>query len=166
MQHTSSRLAATAAGLVALVLTATPGQAAALQLGSYYQESSNLTSNTPPTSGACNGLIYCYLEFAKVPTGKQLAVTQVSCSLSVSQSTAKPVSMYLGTRRGINAVERFQILVPSTMPSNQPGYTLVVSAPTLQLYEAGDRPEIFVGFNNAASTTGFCTIAGQVQNAP
>lgn len=150
----------------ALALGASSARSTALQAGTYFQESSNTTSNAPPTAGACNGQIFCYIEFTKIPAGKQLAVSHVSCSLSVSATTAKPVSMYLGTRKGINAVERFQMLEPGSMPSNQPGYNLVVNSTTLQLYTENDRPEIYVGYTNAASTTGFCTIAGTLQEIP
>ena len=132
----------------------------------FLPESSNITSNFPPTAGACNGISYCYIEFTKIPDGYRLAVSHVSCSLAVSSSTAKPVQMYLGTRKGINAVERFQMLEPGSMPSNQPGYNLVVNSPTLQLYTEKDRPEIYVGYTNAADTVGFCTIAGTLQEIP
>lgn len=148
--------------LSAVLLSAAPAQSASLQIGSSFQESSNKTASAPPVAGACNGISFCYILFTKVPAGKQLAVTQVSCSLSVSSGTAEAVGMYLGVRRNAGAVERFTMLVPGTMPSNQPGYTLVLNSGALQLYEAGDRPEIFVGFKASASTTGFCTIAGQM----
>jgi hypothetical protein len=155
-----------AATLAALALSVSSAETASLQAGTYFQESSNVTSSAPPTAGACNGLVYCYIEFGKIPDGKQLIVTHVSCSLSVSSSTAKSVQVYLGTRKGINAVERFQLLVPGSMPSNQPGYNLVVNAPTLQLYTEKERPEIYVGFTNATDTIGFCTIAGTLQDIP
>lgn len=150
-------------GLAALALGAIPAQSSSLQSGAYYQESSNKTSSAPPTAGACNGS-FCYILFTKVPAGKRLAVTQVSCSLSVSSATAEATSMYLGGRRTTGAVERFTMLVPGTMPSNQPGYTLVLNSGALQLYEAGDRPEIFVGYKNAAATVGFCSIAGEMSD--
>lgn len=148
-------------GLAALALATIPVQSASLQTGVFYQESANKTSSTPPFASACNG-VFCYIVFNKVPAGKQLAVTHVSCGLSVSSATAEVVSMNLGGRRGTTAIERFTTLLPSTQPSNQPGYNLVLNTEALQLYTANDRPEIFIGYNNAAATVGFCTIAGQM----
>ncbi len=166
MQNILARLATGAVLVSALALGAVPAQSTSLQAGTFFQESSNTTSNFPPTAGACNGISYCYIEFTKIPDGYRLAVSHVSCSLSVSTATAKSVQMYLGTRKGINAIERFQLLVPGTMPSNQPGYNLVVNSPTLQLYTEKERPEIFVSYTNAADTVGFCTIAGTMQEIP
>lgn len=154
-------------GALAFALTtigafaAMPASAAALALGAHYQESSNLTSNAPPQSTACNGLSYCYIEFAKVPAGKQLLVTRVSCQLSVSAGAA--TTMYLGTRLGNgNAVERFSFLIPTAMPSNQPGDNITVNDEAYQLYTQGQRPEIYLGLDSAASTVGFCSIGGEL----
>lgn len=148
-------------GLAAMALAAIPAQSASIQVGAFYQESSNKTSSSPPVASACNG-VFCYIIFNKVPAGKQFVVTQVSCNLSVSTTTAEVVSMYLGGRKGPAALERFTDLIPGTQKSNQPGYNLVLNSSALQLYTENDRPEIFVGYKDAASTVGFCTIAGQM----
>jgi hypothetical protein len=153
------------AGLGLLLLSVAPGQASSLTVGQNYQESSNKTSTTPPAGTACNATTFCYIEFAKVPLGRQLVVTQVSCSLSVSNNSAEVVQMTLSPRRpGGAAVERFQMLIPSTLPSNLPGYNLVLNSNAYQLFDAGDRPEIFVSFKAGASVTGFCSISGQIVN--
>lgn len=136
-----------------------PVGAASITVGSNYQESSNVTSSAPPAAGACNGVSYCYLNFSKVPEGRNLLVRQVSCSLSASAGNV--ISMYLGVRRGQNSVERFQFLNSTKYPSSQPGGTVVVNENALQIYRAGDRPEIYVGYTAAANTTGFCTISGE-----
>lgn len=154
----SFRRLALAVGVLQAAAMASAG-AASLSVGDAYQESSNVTSAAPPAPGACNDIIYCYIRFAPVPDGLQLIVRQVSCSLSASAGNV--TSMYLGVRRGSNAVERFQFLNTVKYPSNQPGSTVVTNENAYQLYRSGDRPEIFVGYTTAASTTGFCSISGE-----
>jgi len=155
-----------AAGLVLVMLGVGAGQTTSLSFQGNFQESSNKTSTAPPTATACNSTVFCYIEFAKVPAGKQLIVTQVSCALSVSNGNAQAVSMTLSPRRpNGNAVERFQMLIPSTMPSNQPGYNLVLNSNAYQLFGSGDRPEIHVLLNAAANIIGFCSISGQLFDA-
>jgi hypothetical protein len=151
------------AGLALALLWTAPGHAVSLTVGDHYQESSNVTSTSPPSGSACNNTIFCFIIFNKVLTGKQLIITQVSCALSVSTSAAQAVSMYLGPRRPTGtAVERFQILIPSTMPSNQPGYNLVLNSNAYQLFTTSDRPEIYIGLNASANILGFCSISGQM----
>src|SRR5262245_34461937 len=155
------------AGLVLALLWAAPGHAASLTVGQNFQESSDVTSTSPPIGTACNSTSFCYIIFHKVPSGKQLIITQVSCALSVSASAAQAVSMYLGPRRpNGTAVERFQILIPSTMPSNQPGYNLVLNSNAYQLFTTSDRPEIYIGLSASADILGSCSISGQMVDVP
>jgi hypothetical protein len=165
MQSTVTHGLGAIAGLTLAALTAMPSQASSLSIGQNYQESSNVTSSAPPTPGACNGITYCYIEFNKVPAGKQLIVTQVSCSLNPSAGV--PMQMFLAPRRPNNsAVERFQFLIPSTMPSTTPGTNVTVNTNTYQLFDQKDRPEIYLEVSAAASTVGFCTISGQMVDIP
>ena len=148
-------------GAALAALSGAAGQATSLSIGQNYQESSNVTSSLPPAAGACNDITYCYIEFKPVPMGKQLVVTQVSCELSASAGNV--VSMYLGPRRPNGmAVERFQFLQSIKLPSNQPGSNMSVNNNAYQLFDQKDRPEIYMGLNAAANTTGFCTISGQM----
>ena len=155
------------AGLALATLSAAPGHTSSLSVGQNYQESSNKTSTSPPNATGCS-LTYCYIVFNKVPTGKQLIVTQVSCSLNVSDATADATQMFMEPQRpNGNWNERFQILIPSTMPSNLPGYNLVLNSAAYMLFTSNDRPEIYVGLKSAAQVVGFCSIAGQmVDKAP
>jgi hypothetical protein len=151
--------------LVPLAIAAAPAHAASATYGQHYQSSSNITSSSPPVASACNALTYCYIVFPKVATGKRLIVRQVSCQLSVS--TGEPVSIYLGVRLSNGeAAERFQFLRPSILPSNTPGSTVVVNENAYQPYNQGQRPEIYLGLTQAANTTGFCTVAGELQDVP
>lgn len=162
---TADRVVGLVVGLALAALIASPGQASSLTIGQNYQESSNVTSSAPPTPGACNGKTYCYIEFNKVPAGKQLIVTQVSCSLNPSAGV--PMQMYLAPRRPNNAaVERFQFLIPSTMPSTTPGTNVTVNTNAYQLFDQRERPEIYLEVSAAANTVGFCTISGQMLNIP
>jgi hypothetical protein len=84
----------------------------------------------------------------------------------VSAAAADVVAMTLEPRRPNGSVmERFQMLIPSKMPSNQPGYNLVVHTSVYQLFTGNDRPEIHIGLDAAASLTGFCTISGELTSA-
>jgi hypothetical protein len=159
----SFRRLALAAGAV-LAVASTPAGADSITIGQHFQESSNTTSSSPPTAGACNDISYCYIEFAKVPNGQSLVVRQVSCSLSASAGNV--IYMYLGVRRGQNAVERFQFLNSTKNPSSMPGSTVMVNENAYQIFRAGDRPEIYIGYTVAASTTGFCSISGEYISIP
>jgi hypothetical protein len=131
-------------GVALAVLSVAAGHASSLSIGQNYQESSNKTSSAPPVAGACNALTYCYIEFTPVPAGKQLVVTQVSCALSVSAGNV--TEMYLAPRRpNGTAVERFQILESTKLPSNQPGSNVNVNNSAMQLFDQKDRPESIWG---------------------
>jgi len=154
------------AAVALLAVTASGAHAAVSQitLGTHYQATSNTTSSNPPNAGACNSQSYCYWVFPRVPTGKQLVVTQVSCSISVS--AAEPTHMYLGARlNNGTAVERFSFLLPSIFPSNQPGSILAVNETVYQLYASGQRPEVYMQLTGFASSTGSCSISGQMTDA-
>jgi hypothetical protein len=132
----------------------------------YYQQSSGLTSNDPPTPGDCMAAQTCYVVFDRVPAGHQLIVTQVSCLFVTSGGTTPRISTAILTVQRPNGTEplRRQHLTPINEQQSLPTSTVAaVSVTTLQLFDARERPMVWMTSDTVTHLAGSCTIAGQLK---
>jgi len=152
------------AGLVLAGLAA-EADAASITVNGIYQESSNVTSTTPPAATACNTSVYCYVVFEPVPAGKQFIATHISCSFNIS--AGKVVSLTLSPQRpNGNFVERFQFLPSDVQVSNLPGSTIIVNAPIALPFNQRERPVMHILLNGQANILGTCSLSGPRTDIP
>lgn len=164
----SATVAGGASAQQALPLLAGVAPNAATVIGGYYEETSAVTSLSPPTPATCAnpGPSGCIFVFSPVPQGKQLIVTKVSCWITSQQTVIESVSPVLMTSQRARATpsKNGQVFKAEKTASND--YT--VSQSTLQLIDQQSRPliEVIVSPQTGITVIGLCTIAGQLINAP
>ena len=64
------------------------------------------------------------------------------------------------------AVERFQFLRATDFQQTTPGTGYVIHETVYQLYNANQRPEVYLGLSVAADTLGTCSLTGEISDAP
>jgi hypothetical protein len=127
-----------------------------------YEESSNVTSVSPPTPGSCTNSTDCVIVFSRVPQGQQLIVTRVSCRVDISAGALHWVRIF-GQRPGGTFIDTSQTMLPTATTISS---RFLVNQETLQLFEERDRPLIGLSGTQMANTSGFCTIAGRLVVLP
>jgi hypothetical protein len=131
-----------------------------------YQESSNTTTRNAPTPGSCNNTASsCDIVFAKVPVGKQLTVTHVSCELYVSAGEVSQLFLYPIRPNG-TAHARYQWLTSSTRPDNLFAARVVVNQAAYQLFNQKDFPTIRITMTENSQVGGWCSITGPLTEKP
>jgi hypothetical protein len=143
----------------------------AITVGGYYQQTTTLTSQDPPKVGPCNNTHFCDFIFRPVPAGKQLIATHLSCDLETEDNDIFAAYLFVQLPDGSTPL-RYQFFAPTKVRSETNDFNphFVINSETLQLYKASERPLVIVWptvpGEDFATITGFCTIAGQLINAP
>jgi hypothetical protein len=162
------RLLSCIAGAAIAVLSATAASAIIYPekiIGGYYQQTTTTrsTTSTLPEDSGCSNVPGCFFVFDRLPRNKQLIVTNLSCILSVSPGTIRYVSLLLLDKQGSLGTVRRQF----AQPVHSDGDSFVLNAATLALFDARERPLLFVqGTANPTTIGGTCSIAGQIIDAP
>jgi hypothetical protein len=152
--QTKFKLAAAVFVLAAAITAHAAAYAAAPKAGDHYQAYKGQS---------CSDNISCKITFGKIPSGKSVLVTNVSCSLEgITTSTAGIFSMTLSDDLdGFNTT-----LTPvqvGAIPSGHNFYMLSNNV-TSHLLDGGRKPLAIVGFNENFSSVNFlCGISGTWQ---
>jgi hypothetical protein len=128
--------------------------------GIYQQTTSSATTN-PPTVTSCVGFSFCFFVFDRVPNDKQLIITSVSCSLTLAAGGIENVWLRLQRPNDL-LVDRIQALRASKAEGNN----FVVNDTALMPVDGRIRPLVHIITSLATTIGGFCTIAGEISNAP
>jgi hypothetical protein len=141
----------------AVLAVATPGHAASLTMGTYFQE----TLGSDCSFGAKT---VCETKFAAVPAGKTLLVSDASCMIRVL-STNTLNNLYLrGLASGGAIIPRFTFLPPAydSLLGSQKEY--LAQATISHGFLAGQRPQMVAEVAKGTQLfTMLCTIAGTLQ---
>jgi len=154
-------------GLMALAVVGMTASAATGTIGpriiidGLFQQSTNTTSLGSPIPGDCNPSSLCYFLFAPAPSGKQLIVTQVSCTLFVSTGELHSAILRIQRPDG-SFVDTAQFLTPTKTAETR----FAVNTTTLALIDKKLRPVLEVQATVSAQIFGSCAIAGQIIVAP
>jgi hypothetical protein len=137
-------------------------------IGGIYQQMTSTTSIAPPTEANCENVNVCYIVFSRVPNGKQLIVTNVSCFLAVAGAVGI-ISAALQPQLPNNSlVFRYQWLQPSKTHDDIEGRTVfAINNTTVAPMASGQRPLVVVQTSApSVQILGTCTVAGQISDAP
>ena len=133
--------------------------------GVYHQTTSDILSS-PDGPFGCNATGVCYARFGKVPNGKELVVTNVSCRLAMQVGVPGIVNVTLRPQHPNGTILRHEMHLHSVKGVN--GFTHLVNGTTLLPIPERHRPILLLYQGNPASniTTGVCGISGRITNAP
>ena len=137
-------------GLIAVAAVAGPSNAAPVIAGSYYEEG---------LENECHGL-FCVLEFAAVPPGKALTITNVSCLVVLE--TADLFALRLGRFvSSSSTVARPQIIAAAPVSTGSGLSFFSFTGPVRFLIAGGAKPGIsLVSFEGVIPMQVDCTIVG------
>jgi len=136
-----------------------------LLIGGFFQQSTSLkTTSFPPVINGCAGNnIQCRWVFDRVPNGKQLIVTQVSCYLTVNPDVTPRFGNLFGVRAdgAFLAFRNTHLNVVRPWPGEA-----LINGQALHLYDSRQVPILEVAFGEQTQIGGNCTIAGQMIETP
>ncbi len=105
----------------------------------------------------------CEVEFAAVPAGKTLVITDAGCAVNTASGIALVSSTLRGRTAGGATVNRNAYFQPlQTSPSGDRRYQMQLNTHLILL--AGEKPNIFL--SASAASAGFaanCTVAGELK---
>jgi hypothetical protein len=151
-------LCATALGLLSAPAGAAPPTPTIIQ-GFYQQSTDTVSLDGVLAASSCAQTQACFYLFTPVRAGKQLIITQISCTIPHNTGSVR-VARLFPVKAG-QQIFRTQYFVPVPTTNDRVGF----SEPTLQLFTAGERPVVEVDFDQPVNIFGACTIAGQIKDA-
>jgi len=166
-----SRAVRCLSGLALAAFAASPAVAAkvgrTIIIGGFYQQTTTTTSKNPPTPEQCTSTFFCYFVFDPIPAGKQVIVTQARCRVSMGPGDQELFDIFLHAMRPGGTVPlRFQTLDVTRIKNESISSVFIFGNTTIQLYDQRDRPLIGFGAKSNSNMSGYCTIAGQIIDAP
>jgi len=126
----------------------------------FQQTSSTITFDGSTFNFGCANNTNCYVIFSKVPAGNNLVINQVSCYVNVGwpDTAGDLVRVQLYPSRNMT-VQRTQELTTVKTSMND----FAVNGTTMQIFHAGDTPQILLHTNFAAQFSEVsCTISGLI----
>jgi hypothetical protein len=104
--------------------------------------------------------------FNVIPAGKQLLITDVSCSVGVS-SSGQPINLAIASlmTMGTDRMTHIPSIRTNTIGAGEAGdYT--VSGAVKHIFKSGERPLVRLVPSTTGGFGGHCTIAGKIGNPP
>ncbi|MBR0689606.1 hypothetical protein JQ594_27070 [Bradyrhizobium manausense] len=141
----------------AVLLSMTPGHAAATRFGTYYDETA--------ATASCVGLSTCSMSFSQLPSDKLLLVRKVMCSITTNQS--RPTHAYFKVATGpynANPLTRHLMLpLPAAPTADVDGfYHASIDVDPNWLIGQARYPYLDITMAVAQSTTIDCTLRGEL----
>jgi hypothetical protein len=153
------------AGAVAAALSASAASAEifpATTIAGVYQQSTTTCSISPPADTGCaNTPGGGDFVFSRVPSGKQLIVSNVSCTVTVSAGFLSLIQL-VSQRPNGDIPGRAQNL----QPAKSEGTQYFLNNTTLAAFDSRERPLVRLNASTFANISGLCSIAGQLTDAP
>jgi len=155
------------ATLVSLLILPASVQAKPTVLGEYYQETTTERGRLPPAPSDCSDVSFCYYIFARVPRGKFLVVTNVSCTVLVGGADDFRLAKIVPQRGDGTILPREHHFAPiQTSFDTQPNNFYIIQGTTSQLIKENERPLIYMETLSGSLFEGSCTIEGKLLDAP
>jgi hypothetical protein len=152
------------AGVVAAALSASAASAEIFPpstIAGVYQQSTSTRSTSPPADTGCANTTGCDFVFSRVPSGKQLVVSNVSCSVASSAGFISLMQLVAQRPNG-EILARAQNL----QPVKTEGVQYFLNNTTLAAFDSRERPLVRIHVSTFTNISGLCTIAGQLSDAP
>ncbi|BBE73428.1 hypothetical protein [Oharaeibacter diazotrophicus] len=144
-----------ASALAAVASVTSHAGAATIADGAYMEQSVN----------SCPGQSHCYLNYSKIPVGKTLILTDVSCIATADAGVVLTASRLRRTGSGdLTGTNSIPPVYTNSFPQNG---SHVLQTRTLFIVQPGQSPLIGASYSAASSSNILdCTIAGVLKSTP